>query len=176
MKKHKLNIIPVTKKIELNGKEIVIPKLGLKHYRMLKDVKGLAENMTELMDSICPGLTAAESEFVIVHLLAHNGRIKERQEFEFAGQKVVVDINDMVICNKTEFQDDGKTYMFRAPRIGEFFISGLDALQSCTLDDIDYGNMPAYMLDWADELLSTVKIDTPVGTIHGAINIIGKIE
>lgn len=174
--KHKLKIIPVTRTIELNDRQIVIPKMGLKHYRMLKDVKGLAENMTELMDSICPGLTAAESEFVIVHLLAHNGRIKDRQEFDFNGQKITIDINDMVLCNKTEFIDGDKTYKFRAPRIGEFFISGLDALQSCTLDNIDYGNMPAYMLDWADDLTATVKIDTPVGPIHGAINIIGKIE
>lgn len=176
MKKPMLNIIPVSKEIQVGNKTIKIPKLGLKHYRMLKDVKGLADNLTELMDSICPGLNAAEAEFVIVHLLAHNNRIKEVQEFRHGETTFAVDIKDMVICNKTEFQDGDKTYRFRAPKIGEYFTSGLHALQSCTLDGIDYGEMPAYMLDWADDITATVKLETSCGTLNGAINIIGKTE
>ncbi|WWS25273.1 hypothetical protein vBKpnAMK6_00319 [Klebsiella phage vB_Kpn_AM_K6] len=65
-----LNVILPIKKIVINEKTISIPKLGLKHHNLMKDVKGPDENMNLLLDSICPGLTAAESDIVVLHLLA----------------------------------------------------------------------------------------------------------
>ncbi len=91
-----LNVILPIKKIVINEKTISIPKLGLKHHNLMKDVKGPDENMNLLLDSICPGLTAAESDIVVLHLLAFNNRIKEtvvKDDFTY-------DLNKVYICQR----------------------------------------------------------------------------
>jgi len=148
---------------------------------MLKDVKGLTENMKELMDSIKPGLNAAQAEYVMVHLLEHNGKIKAKQDFAIDDDTVTVDIADMVICNKTSFTFNGFKYKFRAPHIGEMFSSKCDILDTCLVSTDDpeftrFGEMPAFIMDWADDIVATVKLETTKGTIYGAADIIGKIQ
>ena len=51
------------KTIQVNQKEIKIPKLGLKHHNMLKEVKSPEENLSLLINSIHPGLTPAEIDY-----------------------------------------------------------------------------------------------------------------
>ena len=65
-----LNLILPLKKVVLpiSNKEVSIPKMGLKHYNILKDVKGPDENLKLLIDSICPNLSPAEVDFVSIHL------------------------------------------------------------------------------------------------------------
>lgn len=172
----KLNIIPSVKEIKIKNKTIKIPKLGLKHYRMLKEVKGYDKNLNELMDSICPNMTAAEADMVFVHLMAHNGKIKEKQMFD----DFELDINKTYFCNKTEFTCLGRTFYFKEPTLTQKFESSLDVLNKQFIKcephlDFDFEDMPAYAQDWADEILKTVAIDTPLGPVYGGINIVGQV-
>ena len=94
----KLKVYVTRKTIQVNGKEIKIPKLGIKHHALLK---GITETPQEavclIIDSIYKGLSKAETELVIVHLLAFNNVIPSSNmigDFEY-------NINDINTCNKT---------------------------------------------------------------------------
>ena len=65
-----LNLILPLKKIILpqSNKKVMIPKLGLKHYNLLKDVKGPDENMKILADSICKNMSPADFDFACLQL------------------------------------------------------------------------------------------------------------
>lgn len=170
----KLNIKPNTKDIKLpSGKVVKIPKLGLKHYQMFKrlDVK-MNTAITDFLDTICPGLNAAESEYIMVHLLAFNGKIQEKQTFG----DFVLDINNMYFVCETEFEYKGVKYEFNAPMITDMFSDGLDVLQKQYKGTgVDFEEMPAFVLEWANKITGTVAIDTPQGTVYGGINIIGNV-
>ncbi|HCN7864376.1 TPA: hypothetical protein N6384_004765, partial [Escherichia coli] len=85
-------VVPV-KKLEINGKHIKIPKMGIKQHRLLKDVRSCDETLKILLDSICPGLNAAESELVMLNLCAFNGKCLEEKD----GLK----LSDVYICTET---------------------------------------------------------------------------
>lgn len=166
-----LNIIPAVKNINVNGKDITIPKLGFRQMKLLRDMKGLDECMVGLLDSIRPGLTAAEADMVILHLLAFNKKIKTVETvggFE-------IDIDKTYFCAKYEFELDGKIFKFKPPMLTDKFTSKLDILQKQYIGEHDFGEMPAFVLDWADAIVSTIALDTPVGTVYGGANIIGEI-
>lgn len=174
--KPKLNIIPAVKKIVVNGKEITIPKLGFKQIRLLKDLNGVDNCMAELLDSIRPGLNAAEADMVILHLLAFNKKLPTVQNIDGFD----VDIDKAYISAKYDFELNGKVIHFKPPVISDTFMSKLDILikqydREKTGFDIDFEEAPAFVLDWADLIISTISLDTPFGKINGGSNIIGII-
>lgn len=166
------------KKIVVNQKEIKIPKLGLKHHNLLKEVKSPQENLKLLIDSICPGLTSAEADVVSLHLLEFNGKIKGKvikDGFEYS-------LSTLKITQRLEFQFAGHVFKFRAPEHFESF-GGVDKMLSACLvsvDDkeaeVDFMKMPAFVKKWADDISATVSIDGPNGDIRGIANVIGIFE
>lgn len=173
-----LNVILPIKKIVINEKTISIPKLGLKHHNLMKDVKGPDENMNLLLDSICPGLTAAESDIVVLHLLAFNNRIKEtviKDGFTY-------DLNKVYICQRLTQRLDGKEFKFRAPpRYSK--LGSVDSILSEFLEsvdgkpmDINFMKLPAFVTKWADDLVNTIAIDGPEGPIKGMLNVMEIFE
>ncbi|AZV00923.1 baseplate hub distal subunit [Escherichia phage vB_EcoM_005] len=58
------------------------------------------------MDSICKGLSAAETDFAALHLLEFNGRLKEK----VTKDGFTYNLNDLYICQRLEFQFQGKTF------------------------------------------------------------------
>ncbi|AAQ81500.1 baseplate hub protein [Aeromonas phage SW69-9] len=174
--KPRLNIIPAVKIINVNGKEIKIPKLGFRQMKLMKDMQGVDDCMVGLLDSIRPGLTAAEADMVILHLLAFNKRI---QTVQLVGG-VEIDIDKAYMCAVYDFDFDGKTIHFKAPAVTDRFVSKIDILEKQfdrdkTGFDFDFREAPAFVLDWADEIIATIALDTPVGTIYGGSSIVGTI-
>lgn len=162
----------------MNQKEIKIPKLGLKHANMLKDVKSPEENLAKLINSIHPGLSPAEIDFVSIHLLEFNGKIKNKvvkDGFEY-------NISTLKISQRLEFQYGGHVFKFRAPNQFESFGAIDKMLAGCleTVDgkkeDVDFMKMPAFVKKWADDISNTVSIEGPNGDIRGAAAIIGIFE
>ncbi|ABF72732.1 baseplate hub distal subunit [Aeromonas phage Aes012] len=174
--KPKLNIIPAVKNIKVNGKEITIPKLGFRHIKLLKDMQGVDSCMIELLDSIRPGLTAAEADMVILHLLAFNKKLPTVQTINGFD----VDIDKAYISAKYEFELNGNILYFKPPMITDTFVSKLDILtkqydKEKSGFDFNFEDAPAFVLDWADFIVSTISLDTPFGKINGGSNIIGII-
>ena len=67
-------ILPI-KKVKINGKDISIPKLGIKHHLLVKDVENAIDVLDILVRDIKPGLSVAEYDLVIVHLLEFNNKL-----------------------------------------------------------------------------------------------------
>lgn len=145
------------KKIVLNQKEIRIPKLGLKHHVLIKEVREAHENLQILMDSICPGLTKAETEVVMLHTLEFNGRIPLTKDG--------ISLSDIEILTKTDFEFQGKVYKFRAPTFYEKFKTHREVLDTLYIGDDhpDFGKMPAFVGKWAKQLQETIRLGSLVG-------------
>jgi hypothetical protein len=173
-----LNLILPLKKIKLRDKEISIPKLGLKHHNLIKDVRDMSENMGILLDSICPGLTAAESDIVSLHLLEFNGKIKA----ESIKDGFTYKLNDIYICQRLEFQFQGNTFYFRAPERYETFTTIDKMLDACFIkvnestEKPNFLEMPAFVMKWADDITNTIAIPGPQGPIKGTAKILGLFE
>lgn len=162
-------VVPV-KKLEINGKHIKIPKMGIKQHRLLKDVRSCDETLKILLDSICPGLNAAESELVMLNLCAFNGKCLEEKD----GLK----LSDVYICTETEFELNGKTFKFKNPMYtSDPIIDDADFLSHHYHDpSVDFHDFPAFIMDWATGLRKTIALDTPEGTIYGGINILDRLS
>lgn len=173
-----LNVILPIKKITVNGKQISIPKLGLKHHNIMKDVKGPDENMSLLLDSICPGLTAAESDIVVLQLLAFNNKLKEsvvKDGFEYK-------LSDVYICQRLTQRLAGVEFKFRAPerysKLGtiDYILSSHLETVDGKVEDINFMELPAYVIKWADDLVNTVAINGPNGPIKGLLKVMEIFE
>lgn len=172
----KLNLILPQKKVQINDKVITIPKLGLKHYNLLKDVKALDENMRILVNSICPGLSSGEAELVVLHLLEFNGRMKDVVVKDGFTYKLA----DVYICQRLSHQLNGIQYNFRSPELYERFSTPQDVLEKTFRAEgsevPDFGSMPAFVIKWADSIVNTVAIKGPKGVITGSLNILEIFE
>lgn len=172
----KLNLILPHKKVVINQKEITIPKLGLKHYSLLKDVKGLDENLRILVNSIQTGLSSGEAELLVLHLLEFNGRMKDivvKDGFTYK-------LSDIYICQRLSHQLNGVQYNFRSPELYEQFSTPQDVLERTFIREgsevPDFGSMPAFVIKWADSIVNTVAIKGPKGVIVGSLNILELFE
>lgn len=172
----KLNLILPQKKVKINQKIVTIPKLGLKHYNLLKDVKALDENMRILVDSIQPGLSSGEAELMVLHLLEFNGRMKDvvvKDGFTYK-------LEDIYICQRLSHQLNGITYNFRSPELYEQFSTPQDVLEKTYRAEgsevPDFGSMPAFVIKWANSIVNTVAIKGPKGVITGSLNILEIFE
>ena len=173
-----LKIILPIKKIVVNDKTISIPKLGLKHYNLLNCVKGPDEHLNTILDNICPGLTAAESDIVVIHLLAFNGKLKDEVEKNGFTYK----INDIYISQILEHRLDGKTFKFKAPKRYDK-LGSIDNILDTYFESIDgntdkpnFMKLPAFVVKWVDDIVNTVAIPGPNGPIKGILKIMEIFE
>ncbi|HCS4649779.1 TPA: hypothetical protein ORP60_004678, partial [Escherichia coli] len=92
------------------------------------------------------------------------------------------DINDVYVCQRLEFQYQGNTFYFRPPGKFEQFLTVSDMLSKCLLKvndevkEINFLEMPAFVLKWANDIFTTLAIPGPNGPITGIGNIIGLFE
>lgn len=162
-------VVPI-KTMVINGKTIKIPKMGLRQYRLLKDVRDCDETLKVILDTIHPNLNAGESEMVMLNLCAFNGKCQN--------EKDGLNIDDVYICTETEFEFNDKIFKFRAPNLSsDAIIDDAVFLKEHYLgdDDIDFHDFPAFIIDWANGLRKTIAIDTPDGVIYGGINIMERL-
>jgi hypothetical protein len=161
-------ILPI-KKITLGNKEISVPKLGLKHHKLVKDEKDPIKALGIMMRSVYPDLSAAENDYVALHLLEFNGRIKDTVVKDGFTYK----LSELYICQRLEFQFQGKTYKFKSHKPFDTFGPVDEVLKSLYLgDDVpDFLDMPAFVAKWADDITSTVAIPGPDGPIKGLLKV-----
>lgn len=173
-----LKIILPLKKIVVNGKEVSIPKLGLKHHALMKDVKSPEGHIRTLINSIRPDLTAAEANVVLLHTLEFNGKIKE----SVTKDGFTYNINDVYVSQRLEHQFNGYTFYFRAPNQFESFSTPDDVLEKCFLrvndSEVvpDFMNMPAFVYSWADDITTNIAIKGPYGPLKGLSKILELFE
>lgn len=166
----KLNIIPTKKLLKVNGREVYIPKLGIRHRQMIDKLnENPVKALSQLLKTIDSKLTNAEAEYVLLHLLVYNGLVPESYDvdgFDYNMNNVYIDV-------QTKFTLNGKDYKFKQPRYNHNYKDAIDALNKLTLDGIDFNNEQAAVLLWTSKLLGTIAIDTPAGKIKGLNYIIG---
>lgn len=173
-----LNVILPIKKITIDGIEISLPKLGLKHHNLMKEVKMPDENLAILLDSIKPGLDAVQSDIVLLQLLAFNGKIKEEAEKDGFTYR----LSDVYGCRILTHRLNGQEYKFNAPeRFSKF--GSADAILDKYFSSVDgrtekpdFMKLPAFVIKWVDGIVNTVAIPGPNGPIKGIGNIIGLFE
>lgn len=171
-----LDIIANTKNIQVNGKTVKVPKLGLKHRLAIKPEMGPNECMTAIHKLVCPNLSVAERDIVTLHILEYNGKLK---------QKVIKDgfeynLDDVKICQQLKFSYGEYEFKFKSAT-SEIYDGPLDMLlKSCCvyvkkngakIDVPDFMDMPAFVYKWAQKITDTVAIDGPKGEIKGMIKI-----
>lgn len=170
-------ILPI-KKINVNGKTINIPKLGIKHHELLKDPCSPDESVIKLLNSIDKNMNKAESEIVLLHVLEFNGKIKSEVEIDGHLYK----LSDVYESQVLTHQFRGNTFYFREPKIFEKFVTPDDVLNKCFIrtdgSDIvpEFIDMPAFVLKWANSITTSISIKGPKGPIGGLANIIGLFE
>lgn len=173
----KLNILKNEKIIEINGKTIRIPKLGLRHHEILKEVRGHEENMKLLLNSIHKNLSQAERDLVTVHLLHFNNKLKDSVVIN----EVEVFVLDTVIDQTLRFDHDGVSYRFKSPTSTEMADTIDGMLQKCCvsakrdaveIDIPDFLDMPAFVIGWAHKIADTLSLKTPNGYIRGLYDIV----
>lgn len=141
---------------------------------MIKDEKDPIVALKKLMDSICPGLDAAENDFVALHLLEFNNKLKAT----VTKNGFTYNLADVYICQRLSFQYGDKEYKFRSHKPFEQFGPVDDVLNKLYLgDDVpDFLDMPAFVSKWADDITSTVAIPGPLGPIKGMSQIMDLLN
>ncbi|ADI96434.1 gp28 baseplate hub distal subunit [Acinetobacter phage Ac42] len=167
-----LNIKPLTKSVQVNGKTVQVPKLGLKHYGLIKEIRSKSENMKRLMDSIQKGLTVAERDIVTLHLFEFNTEMPNKC---FVNDQEIT-LDDVYVCQKLKFTYQDKVFKFKSYH-GDQIDVVPELLQSCLvsvkdsngneLDHPNFMDMPAFVVNWAEQILQTIAVDTPNGTVRG---------
>lgn len=153
----------------LNGKQLKLPKLGLKHHKLVSGDVGIDENLKAILKSIHPDLTAAESDMVCIHLLAFNSRLKD----EVVKDGFTYRIDDIYISQRLEQQFSGNTFKFRSNKPFEQFSSVDNILNECFVEvngskEVpNFMGMPAFVAKWAEDIINTISIKGPYGPIKG---------
>lgn len=176
MNKINLNISPSTKEIEVNGKKVKIPKLGLRHRMLLDPGMNHEEFMKAVIKTIDKNLTQAERDFVTLHLLEYNGQIKSSVNHN----GVVFNLSDVKICQKLKFTCGDYEFKFRSPTM-ELMSGPIDVMlnECCTqtklngelVDNPNFMEMPAYVYRWLEDISVTLSIESNGIEIKGLYNI-----
>lgn len=159
----KLKIILPLKKININGKELVIPKLGLNYYEKLKEAKSPEETLKIVLDSVDKNLSFKEAHLVLLHLAEFNGKCNDTFEYN----NKIYSINDVYILPTPKFTYQGKEYKFRDILPGEKFSTAKELLETLSLEKVDFGSMPAFVYKWADELGKSIAINLDDKVVYG---------
>lgn len=165
-----LDIRPIFKLLQVNDKEIKVPKLGLKHHAILKDPSDHELAMKKLLASVHPNLSMAERDLVSLHLLAFNERLKHSVVLD----DIEYTVDDVTICQNLRFKIVTTEFKFKSPKLENMNATIPELLRSCcvsvkndsgeSLDIPDFLDLPAFTYKWADEICSTIELKTSTGT------------
>lgn len=164
------------KTINVNGKEIRVPKLGLRHRLVLEPGQSHEDSLKALLKTVSPNLSLAERDVLTLHILAYNERMPNKiivDDFEY-------DLDNVYICQKLKFQFNDFEFKFRSPTM-ELLKGPADILlKTCCvyvkkgdqkIDIPDFMDMPAFVMNWVEQITKTVAIDGPNGPIKGLYEI-----
>ncbi len=167
-----LDIKPIVKKVTINNKEVSVPMLGLKHKMLFDENLSPSANLKKLLNFVQPNLSVAERDLLCLHILAFNGRSKD---------KVIVDnvtytLDDVYISQKLKFNIGDYEFKFKSPDV-ETIDGSVDLmLKNCCvyvkhLDEKikipDFLDLPPFVINWANDITNTISIKTHNGIIAG---------
>lgn len=165
-------ILPI-KKVMLADKTYSIPKLGLKHYGLVKDVQDPIKALRVIMDSIHPGLDAAKSDFLTLHLMEFNNKLLSERTIDGFTYRLA----DVYICQRLSFQFQGNEFNFRSHRQYEELGPVDNVLKTLFIGEPpEFLDMPAFVAKWADDILNTVAIPGPNGPVKGMLKILEILD
>lgn len=172
MNKINLNIKPIFKLVNVNGKDIKVPKMGLNHHSILSTSKSLEDGVKKLLKSIHPNLSVAERDLICLHLLEFNGKIKSEVEID----EKIYNINDVVICQQLKFVVGETEYKFRSPTMDIEYPTIDLLLKDCCVsvktngikqEIPDFMKMPAYVYKWVEKICNSISLKTHKNEIKG---------
>lgn len=181
MNKISLDIKKVFRTIEVNGKRIKIPKLGLKHHAIITQSNDMTEAMKQILQSICKNMSVSEKDFVMLHLLAYNGKIKEKTTID--GHEY--SIFDVKLSQQLKFWIGDTEYRFRTPTeletkptIDQVLTSNCVSVKKDGVSQPipDFLEMPAFVHDWVYKICDSISLSTEHGDIKGLYNLIGTFD
>lgn len=159
------------KTIAVNGKEVKIPKMSLYHYKVLAGKTKPDEVNFELVKSICPGLSRAERDVVLLHTLEYNGKLlAERNGFK---------LDNIEICQQLKFHIGDYSFRFTTPSTEDLFAVPEEVLNISIresrykgelIENPDFFNMPAYVKNWLELILTTVKMTSDDGEVISGLD------
>lgn len=164
------------KLVEVNGKKIRVPKLGLRHRLVINQDQTHEESMKALLRTIDPHLSLAERDLITLHILTYNERMPSAVEVDGFEYK----IDNVYVCQKLKFIHGDYEFKFRSPTF-ELLKGPADILlkECCVyvkhsgekIDVPDFMDMPAFVMNWVEQITKTVAIDGPNGPIKGLYEI-----
>lgn len=180
MEKISLDIKKTYRNVEVNGKTIQIPKMNLKHQSIISTASNLESGFKDILKSIHPNLSAAERDLVTLHVLAYNGKIKEKVMID----DIEYSIFDVKITQQLKFNIDDYEFKFKTPK----------ALSEATIDQIlnencvsvkkdgiaqpipDFLDLPAFVHEWVELICDSISLNTHNKHIKGLYNIVGVFD
>ena len=143
------------KQITIKDKTYNIRRLGLKHYGLIKQPEHVSDALSKILESITKDkLSNGEAEYIIMHILEFNGKLKSsvvKDGFEF-------DINDCIIATEKTYKIGETEYHFRKPYKFEIFDNVIDLLEKTYKgnDKPDFIKFPAFVIKWSDEIRTSL--------------------
>lgn len=171
-----INSLVKAKEININGKVIHVPKMSLFHYNIVKDEKDITKITTKIASSVQKGLSKAERDIVLLHLLEHNGKLQQ----SVVKNGKTYNLDDVVIIQKLRFVYGDYEFKFKTPVVEDSFVVAEDILNNClistkykgeTIPNIDFKTMPAFVYKWLDLIVTTIGIQDGNEMIKGVDNI-----
>lgn len=147
-----------SKIINVNGTEVNITKIGLRHLNLIKNLDPEDEKAVQVYaQSFMPNCNWAEGEFVLFHVEHFNQGLSDSVEFE--GN--TFNVSDVKIDSQTEFEYNGETYKFKPLYFFEMFESDEDLLSKKYVSGPEvenWGDMPAFVNTWANKIRNTISV------------------
>lgn len=161
------------KTIVVDGQEVKVTKVGLRHLNHIKNLDPEDPKAVEKYANLfMPNCSWAQGELVLFHVEHFNRKLP--QEIEYMGN--IFNADDVKISSKTTFVYDDVLYEFKPLYFFEMFQSDSDMLtekykKGPVVDD--WKKMPAFVNTWANKIRNTVTIRGSNGlVINGGDNIL----
>lgn len=172
-----LSDLQLTKTVDINGKQVKIPKLSLYHHSLIKDIKDPHDVTRVIINSIHKGLTKAEQDLAYIHLLHFNDKLNG----SFTHDGIEYTIDDIKITQKLKFHIDDYEFRFKTPTIEDSNTPIEQILDKALIwvkyknekiDPIPFEKMPAFVAEWAVDIISTVSIQKNGEIVKGLHDIV----
>lgn len=153
-----------TKQVEFNNKLFNIPKLGINYYKKVSDSSDIQEALDSIIFEINENPTKAEYEYILLNLSAYNGLLKDVVEYK--GKQY--SIEDVKESSNMVFKINGEEV--KPKPLPPNYIPK-DVLSVLRDSFENYEDLPAYALNWADKLLTSIELVLEDKTLNGLIEI-----
>lgn len=150
-----------TKQVMFNDKLFNIPKIGLRYYEKLKNQEDVFSSLDIIIKDIESNPSAAEYEYIMLVLSAYNGFLK--YSVDYKGN--TYHIENILPIKRRKYYIKETEVIFKDEFISEV-LNQYDLLKKlCVSHNVD--ELPAYTINWANELINNIKLELCDKTLIG---------